>query len=53
MDVILLLNVLEPFRKVCLVNHGLDPAHFYMAPRLAWKACLKKTRNEVRVTIGS
>ena len=44
MDVILSANVFEAFRKVCLKNYGLDPAHFYMAPRLAWKACLKKTR---------
>ena len=44
MDVILLANILEAFRKVCLKNYGLDPAHFYTAPGLAWKACLKKTR---------
>ena len=44
MDVILLANVFESFRKVCLDNYGLDPAHFYMAPGLVWKACLKKTR---------
>ena len=43
-DVILLANVFEEFRKVCLKNYGLDPAHFYSAPGLAWKACLKKTR---------
>ena len=42
-DVLLLANVYESFRKVCLDNYGLDPAHFYTAPRLAWKACLKKT----------
>ena len=36
-------NVSESFRKVCLDNYGLDPAHFYTAPGLAWKACLKKT----------
>ena len=44
MDVILLANVFKSFRKVCLDNYGLDPAHFYTAPGLAWKACLKKTR---------
>ena len=44
MDVILLANVFEAFRKVYLKNYGLDPAHFYTAPGLAWKACLKKTR---------
>ena len=41
-DVILLANVFESFRKVCLEN-GLDPAYFFTAPGLAWKACLKKT----------
>ena len=44
MDVILLANVFEAFRKVCLDNYGLDPAHFYTAPGLVWKACLKKTK---------
>ena len=43
-DVILLANVFEEFRKVCLKNYGLDPAHFYTAPGLAWKTCLTKTR---------
>ena len=42
-DVILLANVFESFRDVCMNNYGLDPAHFYTAPGLAWKACLKKT----------
>ena len=43
-DVILLANVFEAFRNVCLNNYGLDPAHFYTAPGLAWKACLKKQK---------
>ena len=42
-NVILLANVFEAFRNICLSNYGLDPAHFYASPRLAWKACLKKT----------
>ena len=42
-DVILLANVFESFRRVCLDNYELDPSHFYTAPGLAWKACLKKT----------
>ena len=32
MDIILLANVFEAFRKVCLDNYRLDPAHFYTAP---------------------
>ena len=43
-DIILLPNVFEALRKVCLDNYGSDPAHFYTAPGLAWKACLKKAR---------
>ena len=42
-DIILLANVLESFRRVCLENYELDPSHFYTSPGLAWKACLKKT----------
>ena len=42
-DVVLLANVFESFRRVCLENYGLDPSQFYTAPLLAWKACLKKT----------
>ena len=42
-DTILLAYVFESFRAVCVDNYGLDPAHFYTAPGLAWKACLKKT----------
>ena len=42
-DTTLLANVFESFRTVCIDNYGLDSAHFYTAPGLAWKACLKKT----------
>ena len=42
-DTILLANVFESFRSVCMENYGLDAAHFYTAPGLAWRACLKKT----------
>ena len=37
-DVILLANVFKEFRRVCMENYGLDPAHFYTAPGLTWKA---------------
>ena len=42
-NVVLLANVFEAFRDTCLNHYRLDPAHFYTAPGLAWKACLRKT----------
>ena len=42
-DVLLLADVLEEFRKVCLENYQLDPAWYYTSPGLAWDAALKKT----------
>ena len=43
-DVLLLADVFEKFRDVCLKNYGLDPAHYYTAPGLAWDAMLKMTK---------
>ena len=42
-DVLLLSDVFETFRQVCMTNYGLDPAHYYTAPGLSWDAMLKKT----------
>ena len=42
-DVLLLTDVYENFRDICLANYGLDPAHYFTAPGLAWDACLKMT----------
>ena len=43
-DVLLLSDVIENFRDVCLDNYRLDPAFYYTAPGLAWDACLKITK---------
>ena len=42
-DVLLLADVFENFRKLCLKIYGLDPVYYYTAPGLAWDACLKMT----------
>ena len=42
-DALLLADVFENFRDLCLKIYGLDPVHYYTAPGLAWDACLKIT----------
>ena len=42
-DTLLLADVFENFRNMCLKVYELDPAHFLSLPGLAWQACLKKT----------
>ncbi|XP_049947119.1 uncharacterized protein LOC126455272 [Schistocerca serialis cubense] len=42
-DVLLLADVFENFRKLCLDTYKLDPAHYVTSPGLAWDALLKST----------
>ena len=42
-DVLLLADVLENFRKMCLKIYELDPVKFFSSAGLAWQAALKKT----------
>ena len=43
-DTLLLADVFENFRNKYIEIYELDPAHFLLAPGLAWQACLKKTK---------
>ena len=42
-------DVFENFRKLCLEQHGLDPAHYFTSPGLSWDALLKKTGVELEL----
>ena len=42
-DTLLLVDVFENVRNMCLKKYELDPAHFLSAPGSAWQAYLKKT----------
>ena len=42
-DTLLLADVFENFRNMCIKVYELDPAHFLSLPGLAWQACLKET----------
>jgi len=42
-DVLLLADVFENFRDVCIQHYKLDPAWYYTSPGLSWDAALKKT----------
>ena len=49
--VLLLADVFESFRNICIKNYELDPAHYYTAPGLAWDAALKITNVKLELLL--
>ncbi|KAK3715794.1 hypothetical protein QZH41_001222 [Actinostola sp. cb2023] len=43
-DVLLLADVFQNFRAMCLKEYKLDPAHYYTSPGMSWDALLKTTK---------
>ena len=48
-DTLLLADVFNNFRDMCIKEYELDLAHFLSLPGLAWQACLKKTNIELEL----
>eukprot|EP00102_Acyrthosiphon_pisum_P017244 XP_008188546.1 PREDICTED: uncharacterized protein LOC103310883 [Acyrthosiphon pisum] len=48
-DVMLLCDVFENFRDLCLVTYGLDPNYYYTAPGMSFDCCLKITEVELEL----
>jgi hypothetical protein len=48
-DVLILADIFESFRKTCMKNYDLDPAHYLSAPGLSWEAFLKRSGKEIEL----
>ena len=49
LDVLLLADILENFRNICMKNYKLDPCWYYTAPGLSWDSLLYKTKQELEL----
>ena len=52
-DTLLLPDVFEDFRSMCIKVYELDPGHFLSAPGLVWQACLKKAEVKLEFLIDA
>ena len=48
-DTLLLADIFENFREICLDNYGIDPAYYFTSPGLFWDAMLKETKIELEL----
>ena len=49
LDMLLLADFFEKFRRTCLDFYSLDPLHYYTTPGLAWDAALSMSRVELEL----
>ena len=49
LDVLLLADFFEKFRKTCLELYSLDPIHYYTTPCLAWDTALRMSRADLQL----
>ena len=49
LDVLLLADVFENFRDICIKNYNLNSVYYYTAPGLSWDAMLKVTDVELEL----
>ena len=49
LDVLLLADFFEKFRKTCLEFYSLDPLDYYTTPGLAWDAALRMSRVDLEL----
>ena len=48
-DVLLLADIYENFRDLCLTYYKLDLVHYFGTPGIAWDACLKLSKQELEL----
>ena len=48
-NTLLLADVFENFRNMCIEVYELDAAHFISLPGLAWQALLKENKHKIRI----
>ena len=53
LDVLHLADVFQNFRPTCIMDYGLDPAHYYTLPGFTFDAYLKFTEQELDLFTNS
>ena len=48
-DVLLLADIFENYRNICMNHYRLDPAWYFSAPVLAWNAALKISKVQLEL----